>query len=118
MISEEALGKMMAYDWPGNIRELKNTIERVVVFKEDKIISLQDLPDEIRRFDCDKVEDILPLKEFRERTLGNMTKDYIKMLLALYKGNVSKAAARAQIDRGNFRKLMKRFAVSAREYRQ
>jgi len=118
MISEEALRKMMAYDWPGNVRELRNTIERIVVFKKDKVISLQDLPDEIRSFDCDKVENILPLKEFRERTLGNMTRDYVKMLLAFYKGNVSKAAARAHIDRGNFRKLMKRFAVSAQEYRQ
>jgi DNA-binding NtrC family response regulator len=46
-----------------------------------------------------------------------MSKDYIKGLLSLYKGNVSKAALKAQMDRGNFRKLMRRFDISAKEFR-
>lgn len=118
MLSEEVLNKMMSYDWPGNVRELRNTIERIVVFKEDKVITLQDLPDEIRAFNPDEAENILPLQEFREKILGNMTRDYIKMLLAFYKGNISKAAARAQIDRGNFRKLMKRYNVLSLDFKQ
>jgi DNA-binding protein Fis len=47
----------------------------------------------------------------------HLSKDYIKGLLSFYKGNVSRAALKAHMDRGNFRKLMKRFNVSAKEFR-
>jgi transcriptional regulator of acetoin/glycerol metabolism len=56
-------------------------------------------------------------KEFKEETIDNMTREYVTTLLAICKGNVSKAAARADLDRANFRKLLKRFNVSAADYR-
>ncbi len=44
-----ALQALMAYDWPGNIRELENTIERSLVFCEGQEIDLPDLPEQIRQ---------------------------------------------------------------------
>ena len=46
-ISENALTAMMAYSWPGNIRELKNLIERIVVLKREGTIKSSDLPENI-----------------------------------------------------------------------
>jgi len=46
-IDNDALAALERYSWPGNIRELENVIERVVVFAEHETISLNDLPDEI-----------------------------------------------------------------------
>ncbi|NBY20411.1 sigma-54-dependent Fis family transcriptional regulator, partial [bacterium] len=44
-ISEEAMRCLMQYQWPGNIRELENLIERVVVLKRDEgLIEMKDLP--------------------------------------------------------------------------
>ncbi|UJS18926.1 MAG: sigma-54 dependent transcriptional regulator [Candidatus Jettenia sp.] len=43
----EAMAVMMQYPWPGNIRELKNTLERLIVLTEGDTISLEDLPDNI-----------------------------------------------------------------------
>ena len=40
---------MTQYNWPGNVRELKNTIESLVVMTEDNSISIEDLPENIRR---------------------------------------------------------------------
>ena len=48
-INEDAFEAMMAYDWPGNIRELENAIERAVVLSESAALTLVDLPSEIRQ---------------------------------------------------------------------
>lgn len=47
--SEEALNLLTAYSWPGNIRELKNLVERLVVLKQEGRIEAYDLPVKIRR---------------------------------------------------------------------
>jgi DNA-binding NtrC family response regulator len=117
-INEEALGKMMNYTWPGNIRELRNTIEKIMNFKEDETISLEDLPEEIKNVEEDQYSFNRPLKEIKKEVITHLSKNYIKEILSLYKGNVSKAALKAKMDRGNFRKLMKRFNISAKEFRK
>ncbi len=47
-IGTEALGVLSAYDWPGNVRELRNCVERMVVFARGNILTLTDVPAEIR----------------------------------------------------------------------
>ena len=46
-LSKQALEHLMQYDWPGNIRELKNVIERLAALKDDGIITPKDLPFDI-----------------------------------------------------------------------
>ncbi len=46
-LSEEARGALSGYSWPGNIRELKNLIERAVVLSRGDIVTLSDLPDKV-----------------------------------------------------------------------
>jgi DNA-binding NtrC family response regulator len=116
--ADEVHGLLMAYPWPGNVRELKNAIERTVVFKEGSTIMPEDLPEEIARTDKGAVDRVPVFKEFKEETIDSMTREYVTTLLAMYNGNVSKAAAKADLDRANFRKLLKRFNVSAADYRQ
>jgi two-component system, NtrC family, response regulator len=116
-ITEEAFAKLMNYSWPGNIRELRNIIEKTMNFKEDETITAEDLPEEIRNLEDNKHSFNRPFKEIKKEAMIHVSKDYIKGLLSFYKGNVSKAALKAQMDRGNFRKLMKRFNVSAKEFR-
>ena len=47
-ISDEALKCLSQYNWPGNIRELENLIERLCVFKDEGLIDIQDLPEKYR----------------------------------------------------------------------
>jgi transcriptional regulator with GAF, ATPase, and Fis domain len=53
-ISREAMIYLWEYDWPGNIRELENLIERLVILSESGIIDWMDLPANIRSFVSDK----------------------------------------------------------------
>ena len=48
-IEPEAVELLMAYDWPGNIRELENVIERAVILADGPALSVDDLPQEVRQ---------------------------------------------------------------------
>ena len=47
--SPEALEQLKSYEWPGNIRELMNVLERIFVLAKDEKIELDDLPSEIKK---------------------------------------------------------------------
>jgi len=50
-VSQDTLNALFAYNWPGNVRELENVIEHAVAFSESKGISLETLPEYLRRID-------------------------------------------------------------------
>jgi len=54
MISPAALGLLMNYEWPGNIRELQNVIERSVILSQGNDIKVQHLPKEIQKLENSK----------------------------------------------------------------
>ena len=49
-VSSEAMDYLLKYNWPGNVIQLENVIERSFAFGVDTTIQLEDLPDEIRTF--------------------------------------------------------------------
>ncbi|TVM03005.1 MAG: Fis family transcriptional regulator [Candidatus Brocadia sp. WS118] len=58
-ISPEAKAVLIAYDWPGNVRELENVIEHAIAFSKSKGISLETLPEYLRK--CDTNTDLLSM---------------------------------------------------------
>lgn len=59
-IDEEALEYFMSYSWPGNIRELENLMERLMVLKGEGVITVEDLPDKM--FEPSSMTDFSPKK--------------------------------------------------------
>ena len=97
-ISPEALQVLERYNWPGNIRELENIIQRAVIMA-DGIINVKDLPDFLKyQIDFPKNE-LRPLRE--------MVKEYVQRVLAHTKGNKTKAAEILEIDRKTLREKLK-----------
>jgi DNA-binding NtrC family response regulator len=92
-------------------------MEKIMNFKEGETITLEDLPEEIKNVKNETEFFNRAFKEIKKEAVTALSKHYVKGLLSLCKGNVSKAAVKAQMDRGNFRKLMKRFSISAKEFR-
>ncbi|MEP2278807.1 sigma-54 dependent transcriptional regulator [Maribacter sp.] len=97
-ISPEALQILQRYNWPGNIRELENIIQRAVIMA-DGSIEIKDLPDFLK-YQIDFPENEL-------RPLRAMEKEYIQRVLAHTKGNKTKAAEILQIDRKTLREKLK-----------
>ena len=96
-ISPEASAILQRYDWPGNIRELENVIQRAVIMC-DRHIGVTDLPDTLK-YNIDFSEDeLLPLKEIEKR--------YIQKVLNATNNNKTKAADILGIDRKTIRQKL------------
>ncbi len=93
-IDTEAQALLQRYDWPGNIRELENVIQRAVIMC-DRTIGIKDLPETLK-YQINFPEDgLLSLKE--------MEKKYIQKVLAATDNNQTKAAEILKIDRKTLR---------------
>ena len=71
-ISEEAMRRIMAYDWPGNIRELENAIERAVALGSGPILHVGDLPSNLQYTSTEKlpeVDELVPLEALERRAI-------------------------------------------------
>ena len=109
--TEEAENMLLAYPWPGNIRELKNRIRRAVIISEDTVISVPDLR---------SVEENLPPdngtftgNSCDEMKLKNAEKEKTQISLALEKskGNVTQAAVLLGISRTALYGKMKKYRL-------
>lgn len=87
-MSEEAMKVVMKYDWPGNIRELQNTCERLQILAEGHTIMPNDLPDHIRNPEYKAIiDDYDPTL-----TIHELEKRYILKALNYFEGNKTQAA--------------------------
>jgi DNA-binding NtrC family response regulator len=89
-INHQALDKLMGYSWPGNIRELQNTIEKAVILSESSVIKPDDL----------YLKPSLQLKSLDSiATLGEMEEKMIRLALEKNNGNFTAAAEQLGITR-------------------
>ncbi|WP_054030881.1 sigma-54 interaction domain-containing protein [Desulfatitalea tepidiphila] len=106
-ISSAAMDKMVHYDWPGNIRELRNAIERAVVMGNGKEILPEDLPISSTRTNYPGLQVGLTLEE----ALNQFKKEFIVLNLKHTSGNRSKAAKLMDIQRTYLSRLISKFDV-------
>lgn len=103
-ISPAARKALMAYSWPGNIRELKNTIESSVVLAKGNIIQLEDLPPQISKGEKDSSISI----DF-PTTMQDAEKKIILASIAFCGGNKTKAADMLDIGRKTLHRKLKEY---------
>ncbi len=94
-IAPEALATLKEYDFPGNVRELANTIERAVIVSKGKRIEMPDLPEGIR----DAV--LMQKKRRQPLSLAQLEAEYVVETLAATGGNKAEAARILGISRKN-----------------
>jgi len=94
-ISAEALRYLKSYDFPGNVRELANIIERAVIVAEGATVDVAELPEGLRAAAERRA------RENRRPTLADVEADYIREVLAATNGNKTEAARILGISRKN-----------------
>ena len=99
----DAMQKLMLYHWPGNVRELENVIENAVIMSTQDMITADLLPAVSQR----EENQVKPLTEARE----DFERDYLKEVLQLTGGNISRAAQIAGRYRADFYKLLKKHGL-------
>ena len=111
-VSREVMEALVRYDWPGNIRELKNVIERAMLLDAEDEILLDHLPSEIYRAGTVRTsgeEAAHVLTSFYPMTLREMERVQIERTLQQTNGNKSKAANILGISRQTLREKLKQF---------
>ncbi|MGD2246439.1 MAG: sigma-54 dependent transcriptional regulator [Candidatus Aminicenantes bacterium] len=98
--SEKALQVLKNYDWPGNVREMENIIQRLVLMTEGDIIDVPDLPS-LMRFSA--LRGVSP-----HRTLAEAEAEHIQSVLSSVDGNKTHAAKILGITRKTLREKLKR----------
>jgi DNA-binding NtrC family response regulator len=103
--SADALEAIKGYSWPGNVGELQDCIERLVLTTNGGAIEVSDLPDAIRHSTRGTAA--------RTRSLHEMEGDYIRMVLASVAGNKTRAAEILGINRKTLREKLREQALGA-----
>lgn len=111
--TRRALKLIYDYSWPGNVREMENTIERCLIISEGDMIDVEDLPPHIRTDDYPANFDfsgplftddtIIPFEKLKEEA--------IRHALKVTNGNIVEAAKKLQLGRATIYRLMDKYNI-------
>lgn len=114
--TQDALGAMEIMRWPGNLRQLRNFVERVMILAEnDKVISRDDFPSDHGSEGAQKQQVVaehlvgLPLREAREE----FEREYLMAQIERFAGNISKTAGFVGMERSALHRKLKSLGVMA-----
>ncbi|MGQ9857759.1 MAG: sigma-54-dependent transcriptional regulator [Thermodesulfobacteriota bacterium] len=107
-ITEEMMGLLMNYPFPGNVRELENVIERAVALSKGGMLEAKDLPQEFTLF---RFRALRP-QSGELPTLEEAERDYIQWVLQYTKWNRTKAAEILGIDRVSLWRKIKQYSLA------
>ncbi len=106
----DALEAMLNYSWKGNVRELRNVVERLMIMAEGEVITRKDLPEPVRGEPGVSVPDpatIKTLKDFRDLA----EKDFIVAKLQKNNWNISQTAREIDTPRSNLYKKLAQYGI-------
>lgn len=118
-ISEEAMAALQAYDWPGNVRQLRNVVERTIIMTpRERLTSVETdmLPGEITGGRLMNTGDGLtsmmgiPLREARE----SFEREYLTIQIRRFSGNISKTATFIGMERSALHRKLKLLGMADR----
>jgi DNA-binding NtrC family response regulator len=118
--SDDALEILKNHEWPGNVRQLKNVVERLVIIADERILSSQNLFDHWE-LKSNHILDTVPetleaLKSVKRHLLknqfGQIEKQFLQKALTDAKGNITQAARKVGMQRSNFSVLLKKHGLS------
>ena len=121
-IEPEAMSMLMSRRWPGNIRELENVIERGAVLCQSERIRLEDFMTDVEHTRSlpyfDEAMFSLPFKEAKEAVIRAFHRQYIHAILQQNRGNISKAAEQAGLQRQYLHRIIKHERLDTESFKQ
>jgi transcriptional regulator with PAS, ATPase and Fis domain len=110
--SREAQLLLLRHDYPGNVRELENAVERAVALAEGELVTERELPPEMtqRRMLRAPVEELVGYSA--DWTLEQLEREHIKAVLVKHGGSVSKTAASLGISRSTLWRKMRQHGLA------
>jgi two-component system response regulator HydG len=110
-ISEKAMDILVSHNWPGNIRELVNTIENAIIYADDAILDEKAFANLLNGF-----EGYPGYEQAKQAALKNFKRDYILTILRAADGNITHAAQRMDITRQGLQKMMRELGIDPAQF--
>jgi two-component system response regulator HydG len=118
-LSPESANLLRQYNWPGNIRELRNAMERGVALARENVITPKDLPAPIQNATTGNKRELVENSPGTHAgALGDAERQYLASLLEKNAGNVAQSAREAGLSRQGLHKLLKKHGLDAKDYRR
>jgi DNA-binding NtrC family response regulator len=120
-ISPEAMERLLAHAWPGNIRELENAIERACVTARGPAIQLADLPADVvspkaapaaRAIDLSK-----KLPDLLRETVADLEKQYLRRAMKKSRGNIGRCAKICGLSRRSISAKLSEYKIDKEEFK-
>ena len=117
-IGDDAMAALQAHDWPGNVRQLRNNVERMLILAQgdgDQPVTLDSLPSEVTGkttadtggFDAERMI-ALPLRDAREK----FEREYLRAQINRFGGNISRTANFIGMERSALHRKLKTLGVN------
>lgn len=117
-IGEDAMAALQAHNWPGNVRQLRNNVERLLILASgspDEPVTLDALPSEVvtrdsggQGFEAERMI-ALPLRDAREK----FEREYLKAQISRFGGNISRTATFIGMERSALHRKLKALGVTS-----
>ncbi|MFN7587453.1 MAG: sigma-54-dependent transcriptional regulator [Planctomycetota bacterium] len=121
-IAPDAMAALRSYTWPGNVRKLRNAIERASALGHPPELQLGDFPPEVRGEEPavlgaggDGVGGTF--QEMKARAIAELESSYVEALLKKHQGNVTHCSEEAGMARSAFQKLMTKYGIRSADFR-
>ncbi len=119
--SGEALAILNGYEYPGNVRELENLIERSVMLSKGEIVlpdAFGDLTPQVQEHGVALPVISRVFSKSRDHVIDLFERQFLSEQLEAFHGNVTEAASASRMTRQNFQRLMKKHKIASRAFRR
>ncbi|MEQ1633702.1 MAG: sigma-54 dependent transcriptional regulator [Planctomycetota bacterium] len=120
-IEPEAMALLRTYQWPGNVRQLGNVIERACALAQGPVLRSADLPSEITTGTAARAvaeaDGGGTFQEMKARTIAALEQSYLEGLMKKHKGNVTHSADEAGMTRSALQKLLQKYGIKSSDFR-
>ena len=112
------MNALLNYDYPGNIRELQNIIERAIILSQGGLIDVDHLPPliVIKGSSVSHPQD-LTLTQAKRAAAQQAEQEYAVQCLRASRGHITNAAKRAGVDVSDFHKILKKHGIRASDFK-
>ncbi|MBN2416274.1 sigma-54-dependent Fis family transcriptional regulator [bacterium] len=120
-VDRAVIEALQRYEWPGNIRELENLIERAYVLEQSSVLTPTSFPAELfserAPLPGEEPDYTLPLPQARGKAVAAFEHSYLTRLLVAHEGKINRSAAAAGITPRQLHKLLARYGIKKEDFK-